>query len=120
MTLLTELFILFSFCLLGELLALLLPFSFPASIISMLLLLLSLLLGWIKPKQIQGVSQFLLSNMAFFFIPAGVSIIEKYELLRGNIFSLIIVCLLTTILTFYATVYTVILVMKRQGKKDSL
>lgn len=120
MTLFTELFLIFFFCLLGEIIALFLPFSFPASIISMLLLLLSLLLGWMKPKQIEGISQFLLSNMAFFFIPAGVSIIEKYELLRGNILSLIIVCVLTTILTFYATVYTVIFVMKLQRKKDSL
>ena len=51
-----------------------LPFAFPASVIGMILLLLCLLTGILKLHHIREKSDFLLSNMAFFFIPAGVNV----------------------------------------------
>lgn len=45
--------------------------------------------------------------MAFFFIPAGVTIMENYEFLKGSILQLLIICVVTMILTFAATAYTV-------------
>ena len=61
--------IIFLICWLGLVIEAALPFSFPASIIGMILLFLCLLLGILRIEHIQEKSDFLLSNMAFFFIP---------------------------------------------------
>lgn len=116
MKILTQILLIFSLCLVGELISFFLPFAFPSSIISMLLLLILILVKWINPNQIKEVSEFLLNNMAFFFIPAGVAIIERYEMIRGNILTLLLITIITTAVTFLATVYTVIGMMKLMKK----
>ncbi|MEG0013302.1 MAG: CidA/LrgA family protein [Cellulosilyticaceae bacterium] len=55
--------------------------------------------------------------MAFFFIPAGVTIMENYEFLKGSILQLLIICVVTMILTFAATAYTVKAVIMLQNKR---
>ena len=45
--------------------------------------------------------------MAFLFIPAGVGIMEYFELLKSQALILLLICLFTTLLTFFATVLTV-------------
>ena len=76
--------IVFGVCLLGELLSKVIPI--PTSVLSMVLLFVLLLLKWIKPRHIEHFGNFLLKNMAFFFIPAGVAIMEpvSYTHLRGR------------------------------------
>ena len=58
-------------------------------------------------EHIREKSDFLLSNMAFFFIPAGVSIINYFDVLAGNVGKLLLICLFTTILTFAVTAWTI-------------
>lgn len=107
-----QLFIIFLLCLVGEVAANLLPFQMPASVISLVLLFLLLNFQWIKSETIKEISEFLLKNMAFFFIPAGVSIIEKLDFLKDKIFVLLVICFITIFLTFTVTAYTVIGVTK--------
>lgn len=64
--------IIFSICCISVLIEQYLPFAFPASVIGMILLFLLLLTGLLKIDHIREKSDFLLANMAFFFIPAGV------------------------------------------------
>ena len=66
----------------------LLPFTFPASVIGMILLLVCLLTGILKMEHIQEKADFLLENMAFFFIPAGVSIINYFDVLKNSVIQL--------------------------------
>lgn len=89
--------------LMGESIATLLPIAIPGNIIGMLLMFLFLTLKWIKLQQVQTVGRFLLSHMAFLFIPAGVSIMESFELIKDDWFKIILICILTTIITFAAT-----------------
>lgn len=105
MVIIEEMAILFGTCLLGEGISQLLPVPFPASVISMLLLLLALHFSIIQPKRIRLLSEFLLSNMAIFFIPAGVGLLEQYPLLQGNLLRLVLLCVVSTGITFLATVY---------------
>ena len=72
MRMMLQLAIVFALCLLGEAIAQLLPFPFPASVISMILVFLLLLQGQLKVYHIRKQTDFLLDNMAFFFIPAAV------------------------------------------------
>ena len=109
--------IIFTLCWVSEIVEALLPFSFPASVIGMILLFVLLALRVLKVEHIREKSDFLLSNMAFFFIPAGVSIINYFDVLAGNVGKLLLICFLTTILTFAVTAWTVrgvLLLMNRK------
>ena len=68
--------ILFGCLALGELIVFLTGIKLPSSIIGMLLLTLFLKLGWIKLQWVQGMSDFLVANLGFFFIPPGVALIS--------------------------------------------
>ena len=59
-----------------------LPVAFPASVISLLLLLVLLLTGIVKVDHVREKSDFLLGNLGFFFIPVSVSIINYVDLLE--------------------------------------
>lgn len=119
MKLLKQLCIIFGLCLVGVGISAILPFTFPASLISMILLLILLISKIITPETIQETSELLLGIMAFLFVPSGVAIIEKYSFLKGKIFILIIICIVTTILTFITTAYTVTAVMKIMNKGEN-
>lgn len=84
-----------------------LPFSFPASVISLILLLLLLLLRVMRVEQIQEAADFLLGNLNFFFIPAAVSILNHMDLVLGNAAAFFVICLVSMVLGFAATVWTV-------------
>ena len=116
MKILVQLTILFGICLAGQLIAGYLPFAVPGSVISMVILLLLLLVRLIKPVHIQETADFLLKNMAFFFVPAGVQLIENYHFLEGHLLVFILICVTTTLLTFLTTALTVTGVIKLQEK----
>ena len=116
MRILFQLAIVFGLCLVGQFISDILPIAIPASIISLVLLLLLLLIKAVKPRQIQEISEFLLKNMAFLFIPAGVSVVEQYTYLQGHILVLALICIITTLLTFLVAAFTVTGVMRLQEK----
>ena len=111
--------IIFALCWVSEIVEALLPFSFPASVIGMILLFVLLALRVLKVEHIREKSDFLLSNMAFFFIPAGVSIINYFDVLAGNVGKLLLICFLTTILTFAVTAWTVRGVLFLMNRKQA-
>ena len=87
--------IIFSICWVSQIVEALLPFAFPASVIGMVLLFVLLAFRVLKVEHIREKSDFLLANMAFFFVPAGVSIINYFEVLQSTVWKLLIICLLT-------------------------
>ena len=111
MKLLSQIGIVFGICLASIGMEALLPFSFPAGVIGMILTFLLLVFKILKLEQIQTLSDFLLGNMAFFFVPAGVNIINYLNILKNNVIQLIIICVVSTILTFAATAYSIKLTM---------
>ena len=104
--------IIFSICWVSQIVEALLPFAFPASVIGMVLLFVLLAFRVLKVEHIREKSDFLLANMAFFFVPAGVSIINYFEVLQSTVWKLLIICLLTTILTLAATAGSIRLTLK--------
>jgi holin-like protein len=97
----------FLICLLGEGIVHLFSLSFPSSVVSMILLFFLLLFRWVRQEQIQGFVRFLQQNMALLFVPAGVAIMENYSYLKGNVLPFLLVCVISTIVTFAVTAYTV-------------
>ena len=82
MNLIVEFCIVFLICMAGEWIAALLPFTLPASVISLILLLILLLSGGVKERTIQGTSHFLIDNMGLFFIPSVVGTLEYLDVLK--------------------------------------
>lgn len=119
MKIIVQIGLILGICLAGEGISLLLPIPFPGSVIAMILLFLLLLSGLLRPDHIRQKSDFLLQNMAFFFIPAGVGIIEHIETLLPVLLPLLFICLVTTILTFAASAFTAKLVIHLQEKAAS-
>ncbi len=117
MEIIIQIGIVFGVCLVGQLISACLPVTVPASVIGMILLLLLLCFQILKPHHIEKKSNFLLKNMAFFFIPAGVGIMNNYSYVKDSILPLLLVCLITTVLTFGVTARTVITVIRIQEKK---
>lgn len=118
MKILSELAIIFGFCLLGDQISMLLPIPFPGSVIAMLLLFVALATNVVKEEQIQTVGDFILKNMGFFFIPAGVSVLNYLDILKKNIVPFLFLCVITLILTFGVTAFTVSAIMKAMQKKE--
>ena len=120
MDLIKKTFIIFAICLLGNIISKCLPFPFPGSVLAMIILFLCLVFKIIKPKQIESVADFLLGNMALFFVPATVSIVSYIDVLKSILPRFLIICVLSTVITFVATAYsvklTVYIINKLKGR----
>ncbi|MBU3876195.1 CidA/LrgA family protein [Faecalicatena sp. AGMB00832] len=117
MKIIKQIGIIFTVCWLSQVIAEFLPFEFPASVIGMVFLFLCLLTGILKIEHIQEKSDFLLGNMAFFFVPAGVSIMNYFDLLKNNGVKLAVICVVSTVITFAVTAFSVSFTMKLMNRR---
>ena len=117
MSVLAQICVIFAVCLASEGIAAVLPFSFPASVIGMLLLLVLLGLKALQPRQLEQTSSLLMDNMAMFFIPACVGIIRYADVLLANFWVIVLISILTTPLVFFVTGHVVQLTMKLMRRK---
>lgn len=117
MKIMMQLAIIFLLCLIGEVIAAILPFPFPASVISMILVFCFLLWGPLKVYHIRKQTDFLLDNMAFFFIPPAVSIVENLHYMEGKLGILIFICFITVFTTFAITAWTVTAMVKLDERR---
>ena len=108
--------IVFLICFIGEIASKLSPFIFPASIASMLILFILLLLKIIKVNSIKEITSFLLNNMAFFYIPPAISIMEQWDFIKNSIVQILFICVVSFFITFITTAYTIKLVIYIQNK----
>lgn len=95
--------ILFGCLALGELIVFLTGIKLPSSIIGMLLLTLFLKLGWIKLHWVQGMSDFLVANLGFFFVPPGVALMLYFDIIAAQFWPIAISTLISTVLVFVIT-----------------
>ena len=112
MKIIRQIGIIFTVCWLSILVEKILPFAFPASVIGMILLFICLLTGVLKIEHIQEKADFLLENMAFFFVPAGVSIINYFDVLESTWIQLVVICVISTVVTFAVTAWSVKLTIR--------
>ncbi len=113
--------IIFLFSIIGEIISYFLVKLFPSiflpgAIIGMLLLAVFLYKKWLKLEHIDKVGNFLVNNMAFFFIPPAVSVVNYLDILGPIFIKVIIICLVTTIITFLSVAGSVKLTIIIQDK----
>lgn len=118
MSIIGEIAIVFGICLLSEGVVALLPFAFPASVLSLLVLLALLLAGVVKERHIGRVCGFFVGNMAFFFLPSCVSIMKYWDILSAVLVPFFIISVLTTPLIYAVTAWTIQLMMGRRRRKE--
>ena len=118
MKIITQIGVLFGVCLGGVGISAILPFPFPASVSAMLLLFALLLCRVVKPGQIDEIAGFLTKNMAILFLPAAVGIIESLDILRDSGIQILIICLVSTLLTFGVSATVVSLLMRLADRKE--
>jgi holin-like protein len=109
--------IVFGVCWLSQCLEQWLPVSLPASVIGLLFLLLLLLAKLVRVEHIREVSDFLLGNLPFFFIPAVVSIMNYVDVIWANAAAFLTVCIVSMLLTYGATVWAVGLTMRWMNRR---
>ena len=93
------------------------PFPFPASVISLLLLLVLLILRVLKLEHVREKADFLLGNLGFFFVPAVVGVVNYADALKGALVPFLVICAVSTVLTFAAAAWAVQLTMRLQKKR---
>lgn len=111
---LRQLAILFAFCIFGDVLSVLFGGAMPGNVLGLTLLFLCLAIGIIRINHIEKTADFFLNNMAFFFLPACLGILDVFSQISQYLFPILAVILLTTLLTATATSLTVHGVLRLQ------
>ena len=90
-------FIILLMLLLGNELSSVINGIIPGSVIGMLLLFLALLAKIVKPEMIRKPAGFLINNMSLFFIPAGVGLMNAWDMIASNWAAIVVSSSVSTI-----------------------
>lgn len=105
----------------GEFITWLTGISVPSSIIGMLLLTFLLKVKVIKLEWVETISNFLVKNMGFFFVPPGVALMLYFDIIGKEIVPIVLATTLSTMIVLVVTGWTHIMtrkIIKRiKGKK---
>lgn len=113
-----QLIIISGICLVGEVIVILLPFAFPSSVISLILVAGLLVSGLMKEQHIKESADFLMGIMAMFFLPLNIGIFEELEAMQGQLVLIVIIALFSLIITFLCATGTALL-MKRIVRRET-
>lgn len=98
-----QLAILFGCLALGELIVFLTHVPLPSSLIGMLLLTLSLKLKVIRLEWVQGLADFLVANIGFFFVPPGVAVMLYFDIIKAQLLPIVVATVISTVLVLAVT-----------------
>lgn len=90
----------------------------PGSIIGMILLFVLLTSNIVKIEMVENLANFFLDHLAFFFIPASVGLMTSFSSLKGSIFKIILLCILTTIIVISVTAIIVQFICNKKSIKE--
>ncbi|WP_408955213.1 CidA/LrgA family protein [Natroniella sp. ANB-PHB2] len=107
MILLRQILIIITISSLGEFISDFFSLSVPGNVVGMIILLISLMSGILKLEMIDKVSDFLLTHLAFFFIPAGVNLISSLDVMQGQFIPILAVFSISTTLVIASTGTTI-------------
>lgn len=102
---------------LGNILVSLTGIPLPASIVGMLLLTTLLMTKVVKVEELKTLSDFFNAHMAFFFVPAGVSVMLYLDVIKGQFLPIVVSSLVSTILVIIVTGWTHQLMRSKNKKK---
>jgi lrgA family protein len=105
---------------LGEIIVWATGIKLPSSIIGMLFLTLFLKLGWVKLSWVEHLSELLIANLGFFFVPPGVALILYLDLIEKEWFPIVTATIVSTVLVLVVTGHMHQLVIKLERRMIAL
>ncbi|MGL4774170.1 MAG: CidA/LrgA family protein [Clostridium sp.] len=103
---------------LGEIVSKQFNLPVPGNILGMLILLFLLIFKVIKVEQVETITNFFLSHLAFFFIPAGVGLMTSMGIIKENGVQITLICIITTIIIIGVTGHVVQFIANRKMKEE--
>lgn len=113
-----QILIILAFTGLGELLAYIVPLPIPAAIYGLVLLLIALCTGLLKPEKIADTARFLLSVMPFLFVAPAVNILKHWGIIQGNLLAIAVIVVVSTFLVFAVSGLVTKLLTKKGGEHN--
>ena len=102
----------------GELIVWLTGISIPSSIIGMLLLTALLQMKVVKLEWVKGMSDFLISNLGFFFVPPGVALMLYFDIIKAELQPIVLATVISPMLVMITTGWTDQYLRKLNKKKE--
>ena len=87
----------------GELIVWLTRVPVPSSILGMLLLTALLQMKVVKIEWVESLSNFLISNMGFFFVPPGVALMLYFDIIEAEFWPIVISVVASTVIVLVMT-----------------
>lgn len=119
MKLLKQFMIIIAISLIGEVFSHIIPLPVPAGIYGIILMLLLLITGVLKASQIKEVSSFLIEIMPVMFIPAGVGLMQSYDLLAPSIGAYAVIIFVSTIAVMAVSGLAAQCMIQKKHKKEA-
>lgn len=119
MNIIRQCLIIFGCLAIGELLVYFSDIPLPSSIIGMLLLTILLKLGWIKVAWVQGIADFFIKILPFFFIPVGVAVMMYFDLIAASFWTILIASLGSTVINLVVAGWAHQL-LRRRSKRSQI
>ncbi len=95
--------IIFGFLFLGEAVSSLLRLPVPGNVIGMVLLTIALKLKAVKLEWVKPVADFLVNNMSFLFVPAGVGIMAYFDIVQKQWLPIAVSIFVSTVFVLLCT-----------------
>lgn len=102
----------------GEVFNYLIPLPVPASVYGLVIMFLCLITGVIKLEQVEDTANFLLAILPIMFLAPSVGIIESFDALKGQVWSLAVIALVSTIAVMSVTSMTAQKIVRRKHKEN--
>lgn len=116
---LKQLFLILLISFLGEVLKEWIPLPIPASIYGMALMLLGLISGVIKLEQVRETGKFLIEVMPVMFIPAGVGLMDSWEVLQPLLLPVLVITVVSLMTVMAVSGRVAQSVIWREQKKET-
>ena len=113
---LTQILLICTFSFLGEVLHALIPWPIPASIYGMVLLFLALALKIIPVRAVKDAGNFLTGLLPVLFVAPIVSLLDYWDVIKGDLLPIVIIVLVSTLVVFAAAGLVSQLLLK--GRKE--
>ena len=111
-----QFFVIFGCLALGEIIVWATGIKLPSSIIGMLLLASFLKMKWVKLEWVEKISEFLLANLGFFFVPPGVAIMLYLDIIQKELLPIAMATVISTVLVLVVTGHMHQFVVKAERK----
>ncbi|MDE6118919.1 MAG: CidA/LrgA family protein [Muribaculaceae bacterium] len=95
--------VLFAFLAFGEFVVWLTGVPVPSSIVGMIFLAISLKIGWIRLEWVDKAADFLVRNLGFFFVPAGVGVMRCFGIISREWIPITVATIVSTFIIIAVT-----------------